>query len=104
MAASTFCNTVSLVANWACSPGDLSFGFGAWFIWLVRDCAALSFATSARAAVASSCTPLICDDRLVNAEANHDGISSPVELGVGGAGEVAEVAAGRRLAVLAGSG
>ena len=53
--------------------------------------------------MASSCTPLICDDRLVNAEANHDGIS-PAKLGVGGAGEVAEVAVGRRLAVLAGSG
>ena len=104
MVASTFWNTVSLVANWACSPGDLSFGFGDWFSWFVRDCAALSFATSARAAMASSCTPLICDERLVNAEANQDGISSPAELGVGGAGEVAEVVAVRRLAVLAGSG
>ena len=54
--------------------------------------------------MASSCTPLICDDRLVNAEANHDGIFSLAELGVGGAGEVVEVAVGRRLAILAGSG
>ena len=104
MVASTFWNTVSLVANWACSPGYLSFGFGAWFSWLVRDCAALSLPPQRGPPLAPSCTPLICDDRLVNTEANHDGISSPAELGVGGAGEVAEVAVGRRLAVLAGSG
>ena len=46
----------------------------------------------------------LCDERLVNREANHDGISSFAKLGVGGTGVAAEVAAGCNLAVLASSG